>query len=587
VTETSDAGPGAGGDRTRRRSDRGIDRRTLFRAAVGAAVAAGGLRSLAGVAGAQTAADRDPGWPQFGFDAANTGYNPSTAGPKRDVHARWTVDTGTPVRTGPVVSAGTVYVNADQLYALDAETGSERWTFGPSGGGTTPAVAGETVFACGSGGTLYAVDAADGSERWSTEAGEDPGPPTVDDERVFVASGRDDTVRAFDADSGDRLWENRKPSHDNVHSEAPAAVDGSVYPAGRDVTALSAGDGTLQWSQNRDNRHAPTVRGDDLYTVGNDTLHELDATGGHNRQTGVGREILTSVTATRNTLFVGNRDDNLYALETDLSTRWRFDAGDDVNAAPAVADGVVYAGSNDRHVYAVDVTSGEELWRYETGRVVKSPPAVVDGTVYVGSDDGRVYALAAAPTTSMDVVVEGAPNGIQQYEVSVDGPAQIREVTPELLTGDEFEVLSGGADETAVSVRGVDLGESVGSFSGTRTLFRVNYLGDVAAGDLSLSVARLRDDSGASMDASRVALSASPLFTDPIPGTGASAPPTDPDGDGLYEDVNGDGTVDFDDAVALAFADTGDLTPEQRDALDFDRDGDVDFADAVELAFQV
>jgi PKD repeat protein len=76
-------------------------------------------------------------------------------------------------------------------------------------------------------------------------------------------------------------------------------------------------------------------------------------------------------------------------------------------------------------------------------------------------------------------------------------------------------------------------------------------------------------------------------FTEPVPGTGASAPPTDPDGDGLFEDVDGDGTVAFEDAIALAFADTAGLNSQQRAALDFDSDGDVDFDDAITLAFEV
>jgi subtilisin family serine protease len=65
--------------------------------------------------------------------------------------------------------------------------------------------------------------------------------------------------------------------------------------------------------------------------------------------------------------------------------------------------------------------------------------------------------------------------------------------------------------------------------------------------------------------------------------------PRDPDGDGRYQDVNGDGTVDFDDAIALAFVDFAavDGDPDQRGALDFDGDGDCDFEDAIELAFRV
>jgi hypothetical protein len=73
-------------------------------------------------------------------------------------------------------------------------------------------------------------------------------------------------------------------------------------------------------------------------------------------------------------------------------------------------------------------------------------------------------------------------------------------------------------------------------------------------------------------------------FPNGIPGVGPQQP-GDPNNDGEYEDVNGDGTAEFDDAVALAFADTSQLNDQQRDALDFDGDGDVDFDDAIQLAF--
>lgn len=62
--------------------------------------------------------------------------------------------------------------------------------------------------------------------------------------------------------------------------------------------------------------------------------------------------------------------------------------------------------------------------------------------------------------------------------------------------------------------------------------------------------------------------------------------PTDPNNDGKFEDIDGDGTADFNDAVDLAFADRSQLSAQQTIALDFNDDGRVGFDDAVELAFQ-
>lgn len=51
-------------------------------------------------------------------------------------------------------------------------------------------------------------------------------------------------------------------------------------------------------------------------------------------------------------------------------------------------------------MYALDAVTGNKKWSYATGGRVRSSPAVVDGVVYVGSQDHNVYAL--------DVTIEGS-----------------------------------------------------------------------------------------------------------------------------------------------------------------------------------
>ena len=57
---------------------------------------------------------------------------------------------------------------------------------------------------------------------------------------------------------------------------------------------------------------------------------------------------------------------------------------------------MVYVGSEDFNVYALNASTGAKLWSYTTGSWVHSSPAVANGVVYVGSDDGNVYALNAS-----------------------------------------------------------------------------------------------------------------------------------------------------------------------------------------------
>jgi outer membrane protein assembly factor BamB len=66
-----------------------------------------------------------------------------------------------------------------------------------------------------------------------------------------------------------------------------------------------------------------------------------------------------------------------------------------VESSPAVANGIVYVGSDDGHVYALYAANGSQVWSFSTGGPVRSSPAVANGVVYVGSDDDDVYALNA------------------------------------------------------------------------------------------------------------------------------------------------------------------------------------------------
>ena len=74
---------------------------------------------------------------------------------------------------------------------------------------------------------------------------------------------------------------------------------------------------------------------------------------------------------------------------------WSYTTGGPVSSSPAVVNGVVYIGSSDGNIYALNATTGEKLWSYTTGGFVYSSPTVANGIVYVGSDDHNVYALNA------------------------------------------------------------------------------------------------------------------------------------------------------------------------------------------------
>jgi outer membrane protein assembly factor BamB len=109
-----------------------------------------------------------------------------------------------------------------------------------------------------------------------------------------------------------------------------------------------------------------------------------------------GNAIHSSPAVVNGVVYFGSRDHYLYALDAATGKElWAFETGSWVDSSPAVVNGVVYCGSNDGYLYAIDAATGTELWRFRTRYAVRSSPAVADGIVYVGSDDYHLYAVDA------------------------------------------------------------------------------------------------------------------------------------------------------------------------------------------------
>ena len=134
--------------------------------------------------------------------------------------------------------------------------------------------------------------------------------------------------------------------------------------------------------------------------------------------------VISSPAVADNIVYVGSTDCNLYAI--DLATgaqKWKFETKGWVVSSPAIDAGTVYFASYDSNFYAVDAASGQLKWKFQTGGerhyigkhihylqpaaeampdpwdFYLSSPSVWNGTVYFGSGDGNVYALDAAAGT--------------------------------------------------------------------------------------------------------------------------------------------------------------------------------------------
>lgn len=105
-----------------------------------------------------------------------------------------------------------------------------------------------------------------------------------------------------------------------------------------------------------------------------------------------------------------------------LQLDWSYQTGGPVGL-PAVANGVLYVGSEDTNLYALNASTGALLWTYATGVAFTSSPGVANGVAYVGCSNGLcalnattgallwTFSGGGTPTVANGVVYIDSPNG--------------------------------------------------------------------------------------------------------------------------------------------------------------------------------
>ena len=91
-------------------------------------------------------------------------------------------------------------------------------------------------------------------------------------------------------------------------------------------------------------------------------------------------------------VYVGSRDKHLHAVDRLTGKlRWKFQTSGRVSSAPLVFDDAVVFGSSDGRLYAVTKADGKELWRLDLGEELLVAPAYVGGRIAIGGNDGTFF----------------------------------------------------------------------------------------------------------------------------------------------------------------------------------------------------
>jgi outer membrane protein assembly factor BamB len=161
--------------------------------------------------------------------------------------------------------------------------------------------------------------------------------------------------------------------------------------------------GTLLWrtSFSESISATPIVTDDRVYTVTwNGEVAAIDRTNGKVlwTQTHSQGMLIRAPLLHNDTLYIASRDQNLYALQaSDGSLKWTF-ASTYWNYASPVIDTtstppVLYHGSNDAFLYAINPETGKEIWRYKAASGIRSAATIGKDLVYIGDVQGVVHAV--------------------------------------------------------------------------------------------------------------------------------------------------------------------------------------------------
>jgi outer membrane protein assembly factor BamB len=255
---------------------------------------------------------------------------------------------------------------------------------------------------------VYAVTADTGLELWKVQTKDVVhASPAVFNNTVYIGSW-DSYLYAFNADTGDEKWSFKAGEDNIIHNQvgfqsSPAVVDGVVYVGCRDghVYALDAANGRKKWDYSTNKswvNGTPAVRDGVVYVGTSDSSRfmALDAKNGRLRWNFAAKAYMFSSAALAGDLaYVGDHNGNLYAVDTRTGKlAWEFQ----VEASKKDPMKILNPdGSLNQEAFSPVFGDFEDMYidtyRFISIGAILSSPVVDKGVVYFGSMDGNLYAL--------------------------------------------------------------------------------------------------------------------------------------------------------------------------------------------------
>src|SRR5580704_7953841 len=129
---------------------------------------------------------------------------------------------------------------------------------------------------------------------------------------------------------------------------------------------------------------------------------------------------------------------NNAVVDGSLNASWRVETGGQISASPTTVDGTIFIGNNNGSLYAIEAATGRVLWSAHVSNPLMSAPLVYDDLVIVGEGDPT----SRTSSPSEPVMVGEGPSALIAFD-RLSG--QLRWQTP----------LSGSAMPTPAIIDGI------------------------------------------------------------------------------------------------------------------------------------
>jgi outer membrane protein assembly factor BamB len=334
-------------------------------------------------------------WPVSRGNVQQTGVG-NTALPAK-LSELWKFPTGDAIESAVAVDDGVVFVPSmdEHLYAVNLQTGKQKWKFkaGPFKG--APGVKDGVVYAGDLDGILHAVSVANGSRKWKQEIGETGG-ITFHNEAVLFGS-HDANLYSYSKE-GKENWKFK--AEGEIHG-VPAVANGRTFLVGCDskLHVIDVGKGKEERSVDLGSQTAASaaVLGDYLYvgTMGNEVraINWKKGEDAWSFKPGRRAQAFYSSPAVAGQLVViGSRDNRVYAINRKKGTEvWSFPTGGRVDSSPVVAGNRVVVGSLDGKLYILNLANGKEIQQFTLDAPISASPALAGGKIIIGTQKGTLY----------------------------------------------------------------------------------------------------------------------------------------------------------------------------------------------------